>query len=109
MILFYENSNNRCLGYIGSHIAYKLKRKAIIIDNCINSNLDFKRKLPLATVYKRISKTFKLYFSKHHDIKAVIHLAGLKSVNESINNPLKYYDFNFNSSLILLELWKNIE
>ena len=93
------------LGYIGSHIAYKLKRKAIIIDNCINSNLDFKKKLPLATVYKkRISKTSLNYiFQKHNDIKAVIHLAGLKSVNESINNPLKYYDYNFNSSLILLE------
>lgn len=93
------------LGYIGSHIAYKLKSKAIIIDNCINSNLDFKKKLPLATVYKkRISKTSLNYiFQKHNDIKAVIHLAGLKSVNESINNPLKYYDYNFNSSLILLE------
>jgi UDP-glucose 4-epimerase len=96
------------LGYIGSHIAYKLKSSAIIIDSCINSSLNYKKKLPLATVYKKeISKTsLDFIFKKHNDIKAVIHLAGLKSVNESIKDPLKYYRYNFLSSLTLLESMK---
>ncbi|EAO0631552.1 UDP-glucose 4-epimerase GalE, partial [Salmonella enterica] len=38
-----------------------------------------------------------------HDIDAVIHLAGLKSVNESIRRPLEYYDNNTLGTLILLE------
>ena len=31
------------LGYIGSHIACKLKEKAIIIDNQSNSNLNYSK------------------------------------------------------------------
>ena len=33
------------LGYIGSHIANLLNDKAIILDNCSNSNLNFKKYL----------------------------------------------------------------
>lgn len=39
------------LGYIGSHIAIKLKDKAIIIDNCSNSKLNYKKILPNAKVF----------------------------------------------------------
>lgn len=35
--------------------------------------------------------------------EAVIHFAGLKAVGESCQNPLKYYDFNVNGSLSLLQ------
>ena len=38
------------LGYIGSHIACKLKEKAIIIDNQSNSNLNYKKKIPFSKV-----------------------------------------------------------
>ena len=33
----------------------------------------------------------------------VIHFAGLKSVNESINQPLKYWDFNLISTINLIK------
>ena len=37
-------------------------------------------------------------------IEAVIHFAGLKSVQESIRKPIKYWDFNVNSSICLLDV-----
>lgn len=39
-----------------------------------------------------------------HTIKAVIHFAGLKSVNESIGNPVDYYSINVAGTLALLKL-----
>lgn len=91
------------LGYIGSHISYLLKNRAIIIDNKINSNLNHKRLLPKAKVYKSSINTriLKKIFTQH-DIKAVIHLASLKSVNDSLKYPLQYYENNFLSTLHLL-------
>ena len=92
------------LGYIGSHIASQLKEKAIIIDNCSNSHLNFKKKLPLAKVYcndlnyKNLDKIF-----SKHNIQGVIHLASLKAVGESTELPLLYYRNNVYSSLELLE------
>tara|TARA_A100001011_G_C14276293_1_gene829415 strand:- start:345 stop:1313 length:969 start_codon:yes stop_codon:yes gene_type:complete len=92
------------LGYIGSHIANLLNDKAIILDNCSNSNLNFKKYLPNANVYKSDlnAKSLNRIFNKHN-IKGVIHLAGLKAVNESVRNPLKYYRTNVGSSMDLME------
>lgn len=92
------------LGYIGSHIAHILKDKAIIIDNQCNSNLNYKKFLPKAIVYiKDLNlKSLRMIFSKH-DIKSIIHLASLKAVNKSVENPLDYYENNIISSLDLLK------
>ena len=92
------------LGYIGSHIANLLKDKAVIIDNMSNSKLDFKRYLKNAFIikkdvnYKNLSNIFKEY-----EIEGVIHLAGSKSVLNSIREPLKYYYNNFVQTLDMLE------
>ena len=92
------------LGYIGSHIAFKLKNKAIILDNQSNSKLDYKKKLPLSKVYclDLNYKNLKKILSKH-DIQGVIHLAGFKAVNESSKLPLRYFRNNVCPSLELLE------
>lgn len=92
------------LGYIGSHIACKLENKAIILDNQSNSNINYKKKLSLSTVYclDLNYKNLKKILSKHN-IQGIIHLAGLKSVSESTAFPLKYYRNNVNSSIELLE------
>ena len=93
------------LGYVGSHIAYYLKDNAVIIDNKINSKLNYKRRLPHAKVYlsdlniKSLKKIF-----KENEIDSVIHLAGLKAVEESTVNPIKYYKNNVSSSIDLLEI-----
>jgi UDP-glucose 4-epimerase len=98
------------LGYIGSHIASLLSKNAIIIDNSVNSSLNFNRFLPKATVYKKDlnKKNLKEIFS-HHDIKGVIHLAGLKSVNQSVKQPTIYYKNNVTSSLDLIESMDNFK
>ena len=91
------------LGYVGSHIAANLKDKAIIIDNRSNSKLNFKKNLPNCKVYigdlnqQNLNKIF-----KNHKIDKVIHMASLKSVNESIIQPLKYYENNIFSTISLL-------
>lgn len=41
-------------------------------------------------------------FSKYRDIKGVIHLAALKSVDQSIAQPLKYYENNIGGLITLL-------
>lgn len=93
------------LGYIGSHIAKILGRSAIIIDNKSNSSLNYKKFLPLATVYvKSINKANLKKIFLNHKIDGVIHLAGLKSVNESIKDPLNYYNQNVYSTLMLLDV-----
>ena len=92
------------LGYIGSHIANIIGKNAVIIDNRINSSLNYKKFLPKAIVYKKdinfnsLSKIF-----NENSIKGVIHLAGLKAVNESINHPLKYYKSNIGITIDLLK------
>ena len=93
------------LGYIGSHIAHYLKDKAVIIDNKCNSQLNYKKYLPKAIVYvKDLSvKSLKYIFSEHN-IGSVIHLAGLKAVDESVKDPLKYYENNIISSIQLLNV-----
>ena len=91
------------LGYIGSHIAKIANEKVIIIDNQSNSELNYKTHLPKADVfindlnYQNLCRIFKNY-----DIDSVIHLAGSKSVNESITSPLEYYRNNVISSVELL-------
>ena len=84
------------LGYIGSHIAKILEnKKIVIIDNQSNSNLDFEKILPNAKVFLNeiTFKNLNTIFEKYK-IKEVIHLAGLKSVNDSITSPLSYYQNN---------------
>lgn len=100
-------------GYIGTHIAVELlndKHSVIVIDNFSNSSPEAIRR-----VEKIASKKLKLYQADVRDktalsklfsenqIDAVIHLAGLKAVGESVQKPLEYYDNNLNSSLVLLE------
>ena len=50
-----------------------------------------------------LKKVFKHAIANNKRICAVIHLAGLKSVNESIIDPLKYWDFNVYGTINLLK------
>jgi UDP-glucose 4-epimerase len=102
------------LGFIGSHIVVELLNNnynVIVIDNLSNSKISVKNKIETIT-----NKTFELFifdicdvsllediFIKYK-ISTIIHLAGLKSVNESIRNPLLYYNKNIISTLNLLKM-----
>ena len=102
------------LGYIGSHTALRLLElgyNPIIVDNLSNSTIEVLEKIKFISkknfpfYHQDISDVNKLLdIFENHKIEAVIHFAGLKSVNDSVSYPLKYYRANVNSSLVLFEL-----
>lgn len=103
-------------GFIGSHIIQNFidkKLDFIVIDNLNNSTLKninnlesfYKKKVLFKKIdirdYASLDKLFKKYA-----IDSVIHLAGLKSIQESIQDPKLYYNNNVEGSKILLEILK---
>jgi len=104
------------LGFIGSHTVVELllnNYNIIIIDNLVNSSTDVLKKI------KDITNKNLLFFNidirdtlrlenlfVEYKINLVIHFASLKSVNESIKNPLQYYDCNVNGTINLLNVMK---
>lgn len=113
-------------GYIGSHTSVELLRRGyrlILLDNLVNSSIDSIEKIKyihsLQKEYQNNSLEFKfgdlkdlnflneiflLELKKGNTISGVIHLAGLKSVSESITNPIKYWDQNLIGSIVLLKV-----
>jgi UDP-glucose 4-epimerase len=99
-------------GFIGSHTCVPLLNSnynIVIIDNLVNSNktvlnrihtltnknIEFMEGDICDTVF--IEKVFSTY-----TIKSVVHFAALKSVNESIKCPLKYYNNNITGTINIL-------
>ena len=100
-------------GYIGSHVCVELLSQGheiFVIDNYSNSyqevldrirqitNLDFKFKKCDLNNREDIRTLF-----SENKFDAVSHFAGLKSVNESLNFPLKYFHNNISGTLNLLD------
>jgi UDP-glucose 4-epimerase len=99
------------LGFIGSHISVellKLHYNVIIIDNLANSHIQTLQTID--TIVGKLPKFYNIDMTKPFDIPdkidAVIHLAGLKSVAESIENSLMYYQVNLLSTFNLLTFMK---
>ena len=103
-------------GYIGSHTAVELisrGHEVEILDNLVNSKItaldniekisNVKPKFYFVDLLDKenLDKTFK---KNHFDL--VIHFAGLKSVSESIEQPLRYYENNIGGTINLLEVMK---
>ena len=98
-------------GYVGSHTVLALQRAGydvVVVDNLSNSSaepLDRVSRLSGSKVtfyeldLRDISKLRQVFRSEA--IEAVVHLAGLKSVGESVADPIKYYDNNVGSSVAL--------
>jgi len=101
------------LGYIGSHISIELilaGHKLFIIDNLSNSNIQVLFKIKKITkknfFFQKLdlsNKTALIKFFRNKKIDLVIHLAGSKSVEESENDLIKYYNNNIVSSLNLFD------
>ncbi|EGU7155520.1 UDP-glucose 4-epimerase GalE [Salmonella enterica] len=101
-------------GYIGSHTVLCLldnNYNVVVLDNFINSSEQSLKRVSLLA-----NRDVKIYngdirnrillnniFSEQN-ITHVIHFAGLKSVSESVNEPINYYDNNLNGSLILVDM-----
>jgi len=104
-------------GYIGSHTVVELLNKSydvVIIDDLSNSDgsaLEGIRKITgREIVHYPISvndkKGLQEFFIKEGKIDAVIHFAAFKAVNESVENPLMYYQNNIGGLITLLEVLK---
>ena len=113
-------------GFIGSHTCLSLLKdgnKLTIIDSNINSctesiqriiqigkiqSLNFSKKITFINGDIRDQKLLEKIFSdairNNKRINAVIHFAGLKAVNESVINPITYWDNNVNGSINLFRM-----
>jgi UDP-glucose 4-epimerase len=104
-------------GYIGSHTCIELIKagyEVIVVDNLCNSSLEsLKRvekltdkKIPFHKVDVR-NKASLIKVFQQHSIDGVIHFAGLKSVGDSVKNPIEYYDTNVGGTFILTEVMRD--
>lgn len=102
------------LGFIASHAAASLlesNQELVLLDNLCNSQESVHQKLEKLTdrkipFYKgdvRDKELLRKIFSDH-SITAVMHFAGLKSVAESVKDPLLYFDNNVGGTITLLEV-----
>ena len=99
-------------GYIGSHTAAILSdrnEEFVIYDNFSNIKLDIVKRLEETTNKKinyvngDIRDTDKLInVIKNKKISSVIHFAALKSIEDSVNKPIEYYDVNVLGTISLL-------
>ena len=117
------------LGFIGSHICLEILESGLdvlVVDSLSNSYLDVIKRIEKILSSKNKSSVGKLFFRKgdirnykfvesifeeflgaKNPISSVIHLAGLKSVSDSMIDPLNYWDVNVNGTLNLLSVMKN--
>jgi UDP-glucose 4-epimerase len=101
-------------GYIGSHACVELQNAGydlVVLDNLSNSKFESLERVKRITGReltfhqvdicnkKGLSEIFDLY-----EIDAVIHFAGLKSVRDSVERPLSYYNHNVAGSIALCEV-----
>jgi len=104
------------LGFIGSHTVVTLGQAnhlILILDNLSNSSIDTLRQIKHLVRYPEQivfiqgdvnAETLEEIFSSYSQIDAVLHFASLKSVPESIQQPLVYYQQNLNGLLSLLAI-----
>ena len=100
-------------GYIGSHTVLALLERndnVVVLDNLSNASrtslervAELTGKMPFFYKGDVLDRNIlKIIFSRHN-ISDVIHFAGLKSVSESIKDPLAYYQNNLTGTLVLLD------
>jgi UDP-glucose 4-epimerase len=101
------------LGYIGSHTTVDLIKAGFdvhLVDNLSNSRIEILDKLSTICGSKpaftrldlRDSQTLAQFFDDNAPFDAIIHFAALKSVVESVRQPLLYYENNVGALLNLI-------
>lgn len=102
------------LGYIGSHTVVELLKagyEPVVIDNLSNADiavLDAVEKIAgRRPAFQKVEMcdlgALENVFVAHPGISAVVHFAAFLQVNESVENPLKYYENNLLSTMNLLK------
>ena len=103
-------------GYIGSHTAVELLNaghEVVIADDYSNSCPEAVNRIEELTGKKVVSyeadvkdaEAVRKIFAENK-IDCVIHFAGLKAVGESVQQPVRYYRNNIDTTLTLLECMK---
>jgi len=99
-------------GFIGSHTCVELMAAGwtpVLLDNLCNSSAAVLDRIEAITGRKpsfieadlRDRAAVERAFSDF-PVEAVIHFAGLKSVSESVADPIRYYDNNVSGTLVLV-------
>ena len=101
-------------GFVGSHVVVELARGGyapVVLDNFANSTpavlprLEALSGRPVPWVNADVRDIAAVRRVFHdHPITAVVHCAGLKSIDESEERPLAYYDVNVGGALSLIEV-----
>lgn len=102
-------------GFIGTHVAVALAEaghEPLIVDDLSNAHAAAIERVerltgtpvPALNADIRDEPALEAFLTAHAPVDAVIHLAGLKSVAESVEDPLRYYDVNIGSTLSLLRV-----
>ena len=104
------------MGFIGSHTVIQLIEAGynpIIVDNLCNSKPEVLNRIekiigkkPLFYQYDVRDEQHLTEIFNNHEIFAVIHFAGLKSVGESVQKPDLYFGNNIGSTNVLLKVMK---
>lgn len=101
-------------GYIGSHTLVELlanDHSPVVVDNLDNSSEEALRRVeqitgssvPFYNLTVQDGPTLRAVFEQH-SFDAIIHFAGYKAVGESVEQPLKYYTNNIDSTLVLMKV-----
>jgi UDP-glucose 4-epimerase len=96
-------------GYIGSHTVLELIKNGedvIVLDNLENGYKDFVLGGKLVVGDLRDIRFLERFF-KNNKIEAVIHFAAYTSVEESMKDPIKYYENNVVGTINLLKAMIN--
>lgn len=100
-------------GYIGSHTVLALLEagyEVVVVDNLVNASAESLRRVERITGRTLTfiegdirDRTLLDQLFATHNIFAVLHLAGLKAVGESVELPLSYYENNVSGTLTLCQ------
>ena len=112
-------------GFIGSHTCITLleqKHEVVVLDSHINSNTNIVNEIK--DLFRKENKNIDIHLTevigdirdenllnklflnaetKGNSFDAVFHFAGLKSITNSLENPLEYWDNNLSGSISLLK------
>jgi len=111
-------------GYIGSHILLELLgegHSVVCLDNFSNSSPEAVRRVeqlagrPVVLVEgdvrdpAALDRAFAAAQTSGAALSAVIHMAGLKAVGDSVSRPLDYYDVNVGGSVQVLQACRRFD
>lgn len=101
-------------GYVGAHVVVELAQAGygpVVLDDYSNSTPAVRTRLealagrPVPCINADVRDVPALRAAFHdHPIAGVVHCAGLKSISESEERPLAYYDVNVGGTLALVEV-----